>query len=147
MAKIIQQISDDSGLDLGTNFGPDNCEGTYRGVEVEVTRVVFQNGRPVEATIELDDIPDWIDAEIMDLDSIAEIRRGYGCDTGTYTPAMEYAEALATMAEHGDDVLGFIEGYSEIPEIPRGESWAGIACMLLSHAVEIWAQSLEGSDG
>lgn len=59
-------------------------------------------------------------------------------------PAITYSTARETMNEHGDDVLQYIEDYSDgLPAIPKGESWSGIACFFLSYAVELWASSVE----
>jgi len=82
--------------------------------------------------------PAWIDdgLEYYDIDSI---QRG-GCASGAYMPAVTYHTAIETMGEHGNDVLQYIEdNYGELPEIPKGESWGGIAVFFLSAAVEIWA--------
>ena len=55
-------------------------------------------------------------------------------------PAVTYYQALATMAEHGDDVLEYIEDtLGEIPAPKAGESWSGLAVFYLSMAVELWA--------
>lgn len=87
------------------------------------------------------DLPDWIramDAEITTGD-VAAIMEG-GCASGAFMPAVTYHTANHTMAEHGDDVLGFIEDHlGELPAIPSGESWSGIAVHFLSAAVELWA--------
>ena len=96
---------------------------------------------------ELIEIPDWIDSDYFDLDDTDRTLRTLtaiaqkGCDTGAYLPACTYHEVLATMAEHGNDVLETLETWGELPEIPTGESWAGIACLFLSQAVESWAAS------
>lgn len=88
------------------------------------------------------DVPSWIEQDITPND-VAGILEG-GCASGTYMPAVTYHSAAATMAQHGDDVLQFIENHmGELPEIPRGESWSGIAVFFLSYAVELWASSVE----
>ena len=86
------------------------------------------------------DVPRWIDADIMASD-VAAIIQG-GCASGAYMPAVTYHDALATMSEHGDDVLQYIEDtYGEVP--PVGESWVEMACHYVSVAVELWASSVE----
>ena len=50
--------------------------------------------------------------------------------------------ALKIMSEHGDNVLEYIEeALGELPEVPKESSWAGMACLYLSYAVELWASS------
>ena len=84
------------------------------------------------------DVPAWIDQTITGSD-IAAINQG-GCSSGAYMPAVTYYDARQTMAEHGDDVLEFVEEhYGEIPQPQPGESWSGIAVCYLSLAVELWA--------
>ena len=88
------------------------------------------------------DVPAWIDQEIS-LPTIAAIIQG-GCASGSYMPAVTYYQASQTMGEHGDDVLEYIENaYGELPAVPTGESWSGIAVFYLSAAVELWASSVE----
>ena len=83
-------------------------------------------------------VPAWIDQEITGT-AVFEIRQG-GCASGAYMPAVTYYDARQTMAEHGDDVLEFVEEhYGEIPQPKPGESWSGIAVYYLSLAVELWA--------
>lgn len=83
------------------------------------------------------DIPDWIDRDI-DGATIDAIVQG-GCASGAYMPAVRYYAARQTMAEHGDDVLQFIEDrLGELPDV-TGESWSGVCCKFLSLAVELWA--------
>jgi len=98
-----------------------NCEATLAGLGIEV--------------------PEWVDQDITGRD-IAAICQG-GCESGAYMPAVTYHEATQTMAEHGDEVLEYIEdAYGELPDVPRGESWSGIAVHFLSCAVELWAGSI-----
>lgn len=88
------------------------------------------------------DVPDWIESDITCSD-IAAIVQG-GCASGAYMPAVTYYRAVQTMAEHGDEVLEFIESnLCELPTIPAGESWSGIAVFFLSYAVELWASGIE----
>jgi hypothetical protein len=95
---------------------------------------------------ELDiDVPRWIDSDITPAD-VAAILQG-GCASGAYMPAVTYHQALATMSEHGDDVLQWLEDY-RVAEVLDAEkllsySWAGMACYLLSAAVEDWARHVE----
>ena len=87
-------------------------------------------------------VPRWIDQDISPYD-IVSINQG-GCASGAYMPAVTYHQALKTMAEHGDDVLSYIEEcYGEIPQPKAGESWSGMACYYLSIAIELWASSIE----
>lgn len=88
------------------------------------------------------DVPGWIEQDISCTD-IAAIVQG-GCASGAYMPAVTYYQATQIMAEHGDNVLEFIEdNLGELPTIPAGESWSGIAVFFLSYAVELWAGSVE----
>jgi len=88
------------------------------------------------------DVPVWIEQDISAND-IAAINQG-GCASGAYMPAVTYHTAAQIMANHGDDVLQYIEdSLGELPTIPKGESWSGIAVFFLSYAVELWASSIE----
>lgn len=88
------------------------------------------------------DVPAWIEQDIT-CNTVAAICQG-GCVSGAYMPAVWYDDARRTMSEHGDDILEYIEdNYGELPEIPKGESWSGIAVFFLSVAVELWAYSAE----
>lgn len=88
------------------------------------------------------DVPRWIEQDI-DAAQIAAILQG-GCESGAYMPAVTYSDALATMSEHGDDVLQLLEDtLGELPPIPDGSSWSGIAVRYLSAAVELWASMVE----
>ena len=86
-------------------------------------------------------VPDWIEQDISPND-IAAICQG-GCASGAYMPAVEYYKAAKTMGQYGDcdgGVLAFIEDQTgEIPQPPKDQSWAGLACFYLSYAVELWA--------
>jgi len=87
------------------------------------------------------EVPEWIDQDIS-LDDIRNILQG-GCDSGAYMPAVTYCQALKTMADHGDDVLQYIEdAVGDLPDV-KGESWSGMACKYLSAAVELWCSSIE----
>jgi len=84
------------------------------------------------------DIPDWIEQDITpnDIDAICQ----GGCASGAYMPAVTYYDAAQMMAKHGDSVLDYIdEQMGELPPIPEGTSWSGIAVLYLSFAVELWA--------
>jgi len=86
-------------------------------------------------------IPAWIDDDITPAD-IAAIIQG-GCASGAYMPAVTYYTAAQTMAEHGDDVLDYIESnYGPLPAV-NGQGWSQMACTYLSCAVELWACSVE----
>ena len=86
--------------------------------------------------------PDWITQSLSPAD-IAAINQG-GCASGAYMPAVTYYQATKTMAEHGNDVLQFIEdSYGELPKIPDDSSWDGIAVFYLSIAVELFCSQHE----
>ena len=86
--------------------------------------------------------PDWLEYPLSPSD-VAAINQG-GCASGAYMPAVTYHKALETMAEHGNDVLQYIQdSYGELPKPADDESWAGIAVFYLSVAVELFALSLE----
>ena len=88
------------------------------------------------------DVPAWIKQDI-ECPTVAAIVQG-GCASGAYTPAVTYYTAGQTMAEHGDDVLQYIQdNYGELPAVPDDTSWSGLACFYLSYAVEMWAQGAE----
>lgn len=87
------------------------------------------------------EVPAWIDQDISPYD-IAAIYQG-GCASGAYMPAVTYYQATQTMAEHGDDVLDYIQNATgELPKPSDCESWSGMACFYLSYAVELWAGSV-----
>lgn len=95
--------------------------------------------KPVAELLDCD-VPRWIDQDI-DAATIASICQG-GCASGAYMPAVTYYQARETMGEHGDDVLQYIEDQmGELPAVPSGESWSGIAVFFLSVAVELWASA------
>ena len=84
--------------------------------------------------------PAWI--ESMTPSDMAAIHEG-GCASGAYMPAVTFHNALKTMAEHGNDVLDYIEDSygDEIPQPEKGTSWSGIAVHYLSMAVELWVSN------
>ena len=98
-------------------------------------------------TIEaLNNAPEWLD--IDDLGTVQAVQQG-GCASGAYMPAVTYWQAAATMAEHGDDVLDYIqENYGELLTPPSNISWSGLAVFYLSMAVELWCGQfdLDGVD-
>ena len=95
-----------------------------------------------EEVADLVDVPEFIEQDIT-ASQVAAIIQG-GCASGAYMPAVTYYDAKQTMAQHGDDVLQYIEDcYGETPQPPEGESWAGIACFYMSVAVELWAHGIE----
>ena len=83
-------------------------------------------------------VPDWIDISFSPND-IAAVNQG-GCASGAYMPAVEYYTASRLMAEHGDDVLDYLQNYGagELPKPPNDISWSGLACFYLSYAVELF---------
>ena len=83
-------------------------------------------------------IPAWIEQGISPYD-VAAIYEG-GCASGAYMPAVTYSDAKGTMAQHGDDVLQYIEdALGEVPQPPTDSSWSELAVFYLSVAVELWA--------
>jgi hypothetical protein len=87
------------------------------------------------------DVPDWIEQDIT-CDTVAAILQG-GCASGSYMPAVTYWQALETMSSHGDDVLEYLDDCGcDLPGLD-GTSWAGLACNILSMAVEAWASSVQ----
>lgn len=85
--------------------------------------------------------PRWMDDTEWDKGMLEDLCQG-GCASGCYMPAVTYYQARETMNEHGDNVLQYIEDqYGELPKVPDGESWSGIAVFYLSVAVELWAHS------
>ena len=87
-------------------------------------------------------IPAWIDQDITAA-TIAAIYQG-GCDSGAYMPAATYHRALVTMNAHGDAVLDYMreDGFGDLPPVPNGMSWDGIACFYVSTAVDLWASEM-----
>lgn len=86
-------------------------------------------------------VPRWIDQDITPAD-VAAILQG-GCDSGAYMPAVTYHDALATMNEHGDAILDYLDEAPGDTTIPEDLSWAGLACWYVSRAVEQWAANVE----
>lgn len=106
------------------------------------TDVLWDNERSIIEQYPGIEVPEWINQHICPA-TVAAIVEG-GCASGAYMPAVTYYEAAQTMAEHGDDVLEFIfEWAGELPTIPNYVSWACLACLFLSCAVEAWAHSVE----
>lgn len=85
------------------------------------------------------DVPEWLDQDI-DCGTLAAILQG-GCASGAYMPAVEYHKARATMAEHGDAVIDFLEYVPNKPELGEN-TWSSFSCAVLSLAVEVWAQEV-----
>ena len=103
--------------------------------------ILWNNEEPVkDLGIE---VPGWIEDDISP-SQIAAILQG-GCDSGAYMPAVTYYSANKTMADHGDDVLDYIQdSCGEIPSPDMADmSWSGLAVYFLSLAVELWAGSVE----
>lgn len=98
---------------------------------------------PITKYIEDFEVPAWIEQDISPC-NIASILQG-GCASGAYMPAVTYHSALETMNRYGDEILDFIEetGISWKECCGDNACWAGIACNLLSTAVELWASSVE----
>ena len=88
------------------------------------------------------DVPCFIDQQITPA-TVAAILQG-GCSSGAYMPAVTYWQALATMGEHGDEVMQAVEdsGWELTADMITGASWGGIAVLFLSLAVEAWAHNV-----
>jgi len=90
------------------------------------------------------DVPLWIEQDI-EIDDIEAILQG-GCSSGAYMPAVTYKTALKTMNDHGDEILDYIENsgleISGADLLGQG-SWAGMACYIVSIAVELWASQTQ----
>ncbi len=103
----------------------------------EVKAFIVNDGYHYRSTIEsMKDQPAWITEE-MDWCQIQGVIQG-GCESGAYMPAVTYYQANETMAKHGDEVLEYIEEYMELPRPDGHTSWAGMAVLYLSTAVELW---------
>ena len=103
-----------------------------------MTDTLWNHDEPIA---ELVDIPAFIDDDLTAC-QVAAIIQG-GCASGAYMPAVSYCQARATMNEHGDEVLQYIEDYyDELPKVPNGSSWSQIAVFYLSLAVDLWAASI-----
>lgn len=107
---------------------------------------LIENGTVLRDFLEaVENQPDFIKkaGEIDSLAEISSINQG-GCASGAYMPAVTYHTANETMSECGDEVLQFIEDtYGELPSIPAGESWSGMAVLFLSCAVEGWCSQFD----
>lgn len=90
------------------------------------------------------DVPAWIRQDI-DGSTIAAIIQG-GCASGAYMPAVTYYTARETMAEHGDDVLEYLDsmGVAESlnPDHLLSGTFSHLCVVLLSAAVEAWASEV-----
>ncbi len=91
-------------------------------------------------------VPRWIEQDIT-LGTIAGVIEG-GCDSGAYMPAVTYWQALETMNEHGSKVMGYLDSCGaptmeiDFKHDYWAGTWAGIACKLLSAAVEYWCHGV-----
>jgi len=102
---------------------------------------------------QVNDQPEFMSDETgMQIDSISELQAiiQSGCASNAHR-AVYYHEATKCMAEHGDDVLEYIETVlGELPVIPNGSSWSQIASIYLTTAIELWcgdfANDLDGVD-
>jgi hypothetical protein len=108
-----------------------------------MSSVLWDHEEPIRDVAPNVEIPEWVeDRDISPVD-VASIVEG-GCASGAYMPAVTYHNAITTMCEHGDDVLNFLQEHlSYLPSPSNDESWSGMACHYLSHAVELWAASIE----
>ena len=86
------------------------------------------------------DVPRWIEDDIT-ADTVAAVIQG-GCASGAYMPAVAYWQALETMDEHSDSIEAYLDGF-DILESIEYDHWAGVACAVVSSAVEAWCMSIE----
>jgi len=85
------------------------------------------------------DVPVWIEQDIT-VGQVEAITQG-GCESGAYMAAVRYFDAMQTLAEHGDEILDFIDGTTGDFDAFSFEhcSWNEMNCKIVSHAVELWA--------
>lgn len=104
--------------------------------EMATISELYEAERPVsDCGVE---VPDWIEQDI-DTGTLAAICEG-GCASGAYMPAVTYWQATETMAQHGDEVLDYLQStLGELPPPKDSESWSGMAVHYLNCAVELWA--------
>ena len=104
-------------------------------IHYEAEKAMWNDEGPVADSMQ---VPVWIESDIS-WQQVCAIAHS-GCASGAYMPAVTYHKARATMAEHGDDVLEFIEHcYGNLPAPAAGDSWSGMASLYLSCAVDAWA--------
>jgi hypothetical protein len=88
------------------------------------------------------DVPRWVESDITCLD-VAAVCQG-GCASGAYMPAVTYWQAMATMNEHSDAIERYLDDSGmDILESIAYDHWAGVACTVVSSAVELWCSSIE----
>lgn len=94
---------------------------------------------------EIGTVPEWIEEDI-DVATIEAILGSGGLDSGCYMPAVDHRDALATMSQHGDAVLRYVEDQlGELPAPPEGMPalWSALAVFYLSTAIELWCQEVK----
>ena len=83
----------------------------------------------------------WLELDQLDWYSIQEVAE-HGCSGGSYMPAVVYHKAVATMAEHGDEIWEYLEDmYGEVPKpcTPQYQgTWSRLCVFYVSAAVECW---------
>lgn len=94
-----------------------------------------------------DNRPGWVEPDYFtDLQSLRDLLRG-GCASGYYMPAVRYRDALKTMHDSGDAILDWLADMGvNVTELLRegaDESWSGLACHVLSAAVETWCADMQ----
>jgi len=103
---------------------------------------LWGNDTPISEYTDID-VPEWLGGDKISAYDVAAIVQG-GCASGAWMPAVTYYTATKIMAEHGNDVLQYIEdAIGELPAPPKGSSWSGISVHYLSWAVEMWAAYVE----
>lgn len=89
---------------------------------------------------QFEDMPVWISQEDI-IDTIDDLEAIYvhGCPSGCFMPAVTNSTAIEAMAEHGDEILSYIqECYGELENIDQ-TSWSGLCINFYSMAVELYA--------
>ena len=123
-------------------------EVDYMHTKTEITWTRYiEDGHRFDTENVSIDVPAWIEADHFTMNhtdtvcSLRDLIRG-GCASGCYMPAVTYADAIQTMADHGDSVTDYIlDVYGEIPAMLDDHSHSQYCCHVLSIAVELWASA------
>tara|TARA_Y100000310_G_scaffold30979_1_gene29396 strand:- start:5156 stop:5527 length:372 start_codon:yes stop_codon:yes gene_type:complete len=88
------------------------------------------------------DVPQWVEQDIAVYD-VASILQG-GCASGAYMPAVTYVTAQRIMAEHGDDVVEYLDQacHGEYVLDVEKDTFCSFCVKVLSAAVDQWAVSV-----
>lgn len=105
---------------------------------MDTMQVLWNNEIELKDLTFAPDQPEWV--KIDHSTELAAIVQA-GCAASAHY-CVFYNKATETMAEHGDEVMQYIEDQlGELPTPPQGESWSGMAVFYLSYAIELWASS------